>query len=379
MSVEASERLMANADKIMHRFEKRAKSEIQAAISQESLVLQNSLKDQLYHLAEALLNNKGKSATRQRWELKETTRLGKLHGTDRASRRAYTLDQLISEFHILRQVTYEVMEEEKPLTSTDREIITSAIEQAVNDAASEFTATHTNIQQEIVHTLAHDLRGPVTAAKLIAQQLQRKCSYDENLNSMTKQILKNMDRLDLMIKDLLDAGSLSAGKRLPLEFKESDLNSIVIKTVKDLNFIYSNRFKYVSTGECLGSWSEKDLQRMIENLATNAIKYGAPNSLITITLDNSGFDILLKVHNVGSVIAIEDQKNLFQQYQRANISEEKTGWGLGLSIVQAIAMAHNGTIELESVEGKGTTFTIRFPKSETFNSQLHQNDPTASL
>jgi len=85
MSLEASERLLANADKIMHRFEKRAKTEIQAAISQESLVLQNSLKDQLRHLAEALLNNKGKSDTRQRWELKETTRLSKLHGTDRAS------------------------------------------------------------------------------------------------------------------------------------------------------------------------------------------------------------------------------------------------------------------------------------------------------
>jgi signal transduction histidine kinase len=361
-----SERLLANSEKIMCLWENRAKAEIRAAINQDSLVLRNSLPEQLSHLADAL-STMDRTSVRIRWDFNEATRLGKSHGTDRAGRALYTIDQLIFEFHILRQVICEVMEEDGPLSNIEREIITCMIEQSVNDAATEFCVTHTNIQQQLIHTLAHDLRSPVTAAKIISQQLQRKFGDDESINIMAKRITKNMDRLDLMIQDLLDAGRLKSGEQLPLEFKECDLNTIVTHTIEDLNFIYNNRFKYVSTGECLGHWSEKGLQRLIENLASNAIKYGLPDTDILMTLNNFGEEIIFSVRNEGIAIPLKDQSVLFQQYGRAHTAEKKTGWGLGLTVVQAMARAHNGTVEVESLEGMGTTFTVKFPKSSVLN------------
>lgn len=365
-SSQTSERLLANSEKIMCRWEERARAEIRAASGHDSLILRNALPERLIHLADELSTTMDRTTVRVKWDSNEGTRLGKLHGLDRAGRAFYTIDQLIFEFHILRQVICEVMEEEMALSNIEREIITCAIEQSVNDAATEFSGTHMNILHELIHTLAHDLRSPVTAAKIIAQQLQRKFGNDNFCSAMAKRITQIMDRLDFMIQDLLDAGRLKSGERLPLEFNECDLNTIIAHTIEDLNFIYNNRFKYISSGECLGLWSAKGLQRLIENLATNAIKYGQPGANIIMTLDNSDEKIIFSVHNEGAVIAPKDQAILFEQYRRVRSAEEKIGWGLGLTIVQAMAKAHNGTVEVESLEGKGTTFTVKFPKSSAF-------------
>jgi signal transduction histidine kinase len=375
MSSQTAKRLRENSEKILCRWETRAKTEIKAATDQDTLLLRDELPEQISHMANALSSAIDQTEVRVKWDLNEATRLGKLHGLNRAGQSSYTIDQLIFEYHILRQVVCEVIEEEIPLTNIEREIITCTIEQSVSDAATEFSTTHSKIQQELIHTLAHDLRGPVTAAKIIAQQLQRKLINEEEI---AKRITKNMDRLDLMIQDLLDVGRLKAGERLPLEFKECDLDSIITQTIDDLNFIYRNRFKYISSGECEGLWSEKGLKRLIENLAINAIKYGSPDTDIIITLDNSGDEILLKVHNEGSAIPQEDQEALFDRFRRPYYAEEKTGWGLGLTIVQAMARAHNGSVEVESLEGSGTTFTVKFPKSSAFNNIPHTPYSTQS-
>lgn len=364
MGAQASERLLNNSEKIMHNWEMRAKEEIFAATHQETLLLRNDLPSLLLHLANALSTTVDKTALHIRWNLEEGTRLARLHGLTRAGQAHYTIDQLIFEYHILRQVITEVMEKEEALSSIETEIITSTFEQSVNDAATEFSTALTNIQQLCIQSLVHDLRSPVTAAKIIAQQLQRKLTGDE---LMAERITKNMNRIDLMIQDLLDVGRLNAGEQLPLGFVQCDLDKIIEQIIEDLNFIYNNRFKYISSGECLGLWSEKGIKRLIENLAINAIKYGSVDSDIIIALDDSGEEIILSVHNEGAPIPLKDQENLFDQYHRPRYSEERTGWGLGLAIVQAMANAHNGVVGLESDEGKGTTFTVKFPKSYVFN------------
>lgn len=127
MSILTSERLLANSEKIMRRWEERAKSEIRAATHKDSLVLRNALPEQLKHLADALSTTIDRTAIRVRRDLDEATRLGKLHGFDRAGMASYTIDQLIFEFHILRQVICEVMEEEVALSNIEREIINDIV------------------------------------------------------------------------------------------------------------------------------------------------------------------------------------------------------------------------------------------------------------
>jgi signal transduction histidine kinase len=96
-------------------------------------------------------------------------RIGKLHGADRASNRSYQLTEVIFEYHLLREVLFDVLETQGPLPKPARDIVLDAIEQAVNDAVVEFTRVLADIQQKFFDTLTHDLRTPVAVARMNAQ------------------------------------------------------------------------------------------------------------------------------------------------------------------------------------------------------------------
>ena len=118
-----------------------------------------------------------------------------------------------------------------------------------------------------------------------------------------------------------------------------------------------------SCGKCLGHWNASGLQRVIENLATNAAKYGSKNSSITISLTQDELSATLSVHNEGEHIPVKAQSILFQPYHRRKSSLNKTGWGLGLAMVKGMIDAHEGTIKIESAKEIGTKFIINIPKN----------------
>jgi signal transduction histidine kinase len=186
-----------------------------------------------------------------------------------------------------------------------------------------------------------------------------------------------------LIKVLLNKNSIKLSASKPIKYKGEFESSIVslISTpanshVFDLDFLpkyklwkYNNRFQYISSGECLGLWSEKGIERLIENLASNAIKYGQPNTDIIVTLDNTGTEILFSIRNEGLFILLKDQTKFFNLFERSIVGTDKIGWGVGLKVVEAMVSAHKGSIEVESIEGKGTTFIVKFPKLSTLKIQ----------
>jgi len=131
--------------------------------------------------------------------------------------------------------------------------------------------------------------------------------------------------------------------------------------VEDLNFAYEERFVLVSDGPVETRCSHKELRRVIENIATNAVKYGALNTPITLTLQHTATAIRITIHNEGQPISPEAQSILFQQFRRTITAGEQKGWGLGLFLAKSLTEAHQGTIEVESSEGKGTSFIIKLP------------------
>lgn len=82
----------------------------------------------------------------------------------------------------------------------------------------------------------------------------------------------------------------------------------------------------------------------------------------TLTIQQTQMQISLTVHNESDPIALDAQSILFQQFHRTISAQEQTGWGLGLFLVKTITEAHQGTLEVESAQGKGTSFIIKFPK-----------------
>lgn len=166
-----------------------------------------------------------------------------------------------------------------------------------------------------------------------------------------------------MIQDLLDASRLRSGQGLKLEFTECNLAQLLQEVVEELSFTHGDRFILVSDATIKSNCSRKQLRRVIENLAINAVKYGDANTPITLTLQQTATQISLTIHNQGNPIAPEAQSILFQQFRRTTSAKDETGWGLGLFLAKSIVEAHKGTIAVTSAEGEGTSFVVKLPNS----------------
>lgn len=104
------------------------------------------------------------------------------------------------------------------------------------------------------------------------------------------------------------------------------------------------------------------LQQLIANLVDNALKFTSENGSIVIRLTESAEEILLSVSDTGCGIPPEECKKVFKRFYRADTSRNLPGNGLGLAMVRAITTAHGGFVSLSSEVGKGSTFTVHFPK-----------------
>jgi signal transduction histidine kinase len=362
MSYSVSDYLQQNADKVMQLWEVRARLEVGALMHHNSLVLQNSLPLYLNQLVDELSPQTAKAPAKSSDAQVEVTHIGKHHGHERAGYADYSMTQLIFEYHILRQVIFQVLEEETPLNVRERDIIIDSIEQAVNDAATQFSQTLRDIQELFMVTLTHDLRGPVNVMKLGTQLILRRLERGDAHVDVAVRMISAIDRMDAMIQNLLDASRLRAGQSLKFEFEECYLDQLLQEVVEDLSFTYGERFVVVADLKVRGNCNRKQMRRVIENLTANAVKYGARDMPITLTLQQTATQIELTIHNEGAPIAPEAQPILFQQFRRTVSAEDQTGWGLGLFLARSIVEAHQGTIAVESAEGKGTSFIIRLPK-----------------
>jgi PAS domain S-box-containing protein len=219
------------------------------------------------------------------------------------------------------------------------------------------------LRERFVATLTHDLRTPLTAAKISAQLLMRRPDDPGFLQKSAARIAENIDRVDQMIRDLLDANLISAGEKLPLELTACNLAELARDTIEELSTLHGDHFILNSDHEIQGYWSCSGLRRILENLCNNAVKYGDPHAPVTVGLSNSGGKVKISVHNEGSPIPQQDQATLFTQYHRSDsaLKGGQKGWGLGLTLVKGLAEAHGGVVSLISEAGQGTTFTVELP------------------
>ena len=363
MPNKASERLKRLNDKIMKAWEKRAVVEIQAALADNSLVLRNSLPEFLDHIAASLETESDLSKLRIKWDRSGTSGTGTKHGNDRAKEANYTIDQLIFEYSILRQVICETMEEEGPLSPVAREVIVCAVEQAVNDAATEFSAIYSDIQERFTNTLAHDLRGPISAAKMGAQLILQKPNDIATSAKIAARVVNSMDRIDQLISDLLDGSKLRAGEKLSLELNDCDLDTILSRVAEESRLENPKRIAYKSIGPVIGQWNESGLRRVVENLVNNALKFSPTNSCVTIALKKTETTVEISVKNFGEPLPETDRDSLFKKFRRGKNAEGKSGWGLGLTVVKGLTEAHGGKVNVESSEEVGTVFTVTLPVS----------------
>lgn len=219
------------------------------------------------------------------------------------------------------------------------------------------------LRERFVALLSHDLRNPLSVAMTSAQMIIRSQQHAGNHLKYAANILRSVERADQMIQSLLDANQISAGQKLPMKITKCDMFHTVERALEDLRMLYGDRFLFNSHSPVLGYWSADHIKRLIENLASNAAKYGYPNTPITISLIQTSKQICLSVHNEGNTLKKNEQSTLFQPFIRSSSAKAgvQQGWGLGLSLVRGVAEAHGGIARVESLPKKGTTFSVIIP------------------
>lgn len=221
-----------------------------------------------------------------------------------------------------------------------------------------------SIRESFVSLLSHDLRTPLSAAKISAQLILREASCSESAQTLAARIVSNINRAIQMIGDLLDSNRLRSGEKLPVFIKKLNLTSFARLNLQELSSIHGDRFVLNCAEEIEGYWDPTALRRVFENLGTNAIKYGNPDTSVTFTIKKHDSEVRIEVQNEGDVISAEEQMTLFEQFRRTKKSEgsSKKGWGLGLTLVRGVAEAHGGTVKVTSTKESGTTFTVILPQ-----------------
>jgi PAS domain S-box-containing protein len=217
----------------------------------------------------------------------------------------------------------------------------------------------TILRDKFVSTLSHDLRTPLTAARISAELIRRKF-HEDPAPALSTRIVDNLDRANKMIEDLLDASKVRAGEEIIPEIGETDVVEVTRRTLEDLSTIHGDRFVLTSPSRLEAFVDPAGFRRILENLCSNAIKYGAPNSSVTIHLRLDNGQLILSVHNKGNPAMKIDKDKLFEPFHRGEGASSKKGWGIGLTIVKGITEAHRGEVKVDTTE-QGTTFTIRIP------------------
>jgi PAS domain S-box-containing protein len=220
------------------------------------------------------------------------------------------------------------------------------------------------LREQFVSSLSHDLRTPLTAAKMSAQLIPRQQNLPDKVYSLAARVRQNIDRADQMITDLLDTNRIRAGQGLPIDVVPCELRQVVADTLEELSSVHGERFHLRGETRIEGTWDARALRRLVENLCGNAIKYGDATRQVTVSLTQEGEWTELAVHNWGNPIPPEEQALLFQYFARTKSAEAsgKKGWGIGLTLVKGVAEAHGGRLRVESTLEKGTTFRVCLPR-----------------
>ncbi len=225
-------------------------------------------------------------------------------------------------------------------------------------------------RQEFVSNVSHELKTPLSSIKVLTESLMFQEDVPvEVYKEFFEDINSEVDRLNNIISDLLNLVRLDQ-KEVPLNIASVSVNQMAQGILKCLTPLAKQKnitFIYESDKDIIAEIDEVKFNLALTNLVENAIKYTPNGGEVNVTLSSDLQDGFIIVKDTGIGIAKEEQGRIFERFYRTDKTRnrETGGTGLGLAITYKTVVMHNGAIEVESEEGKGTTFTIQFPLHHT--------------
>ncbi|MBI3978022.1 MAG: PAS domain S-box protein, partial [Chloroflexi bacterium] len=228
------------------------------------------------------------------------------------------------------------------------------------------------LRDDILFSVAHDLRNPLTIIKLYAQLLLRQLAQigalePEAITQGLTQIDGNATKMAALIQELLDTARLRIGQQIVLDRRATDLVALAREAAAEHQQEKQHRILVEATvPELVGTWDAARIERVLGNLLSNAVKYSPEAGEITVRIAGeetaAGRWAVLEVRDQGVGIPAVDLPHIFERFYRGtNVAGRIAGTGVGLAGARHIVERHGGTITVESVEGSGSTFTVRLP------------------
>ena len=225
-------------------------------------------------------------------------------------------------------------------------------------------------KDSLVSMFAHDMKSSLTIIGGFVLRLLRKSKEinEEKKEKYLGVIKKESGKLESLISEFLEFSRLQAGK-LKLNFSATSLDKELMEILD------SYQLKASDSGMILALENEEELpiimadtsqlHRVFTNLLDNAIKFSNAKGTITITTQETGEEVVVKMKDEGVGIEHDELPYIFDSFHRGRGAGKKEGFGLGLASVKAIVEGHSGHVLVESERGKGSTFSVILPKNSS--------------
>ena len=225
-------------------------------------------------------------------------------------------------------------------------------------------------KDEFLGFASHELKTPVTSIKAYIQLAQVYATHNKtsmqtpyDLLPLIQKIDTQVDRLTHLINDLLDVTKVQAGK-LDFTLEDFPIDEVVHEVVANIQMTAQKHRILIEGETAVYVYGDRErTAQILINLLSNAIKYSPQADRVLVRLTHLSDKVSIAIHDYGIGIAVENQQKIFERFYRVNGSKQQTypGLGLGLHIAAEIAKRQNGSLSVESAEGKGSIFCLELP------------------
>jgi PAS domain S-box-containing protein len=235
-------------------------------------------------------------------------------------------------------------------------------------AAEESLRHAVRARDEFLSIASHELKTPLTSLKLQLQMTKSKINLEERKIPPPEKLYRvfdvsnrQVDRLVVLVEDLLDASRIQTGK-FSFNFEQVNLSEVVKEMVARFTDELQRagcRVDLDVQEKVVGIFDQARIEQVIDNLLSNIVKY-APGAPVMVSLRAREGGVSLVVQDHGTGISEEKREKIFERFERATDAKGVSGLGLGLFIVKEIAKGHGGDVRLQSGQA-GSAFTVDLP------------------
>ncbi len=220
-----------------------------------------------------------------------------------------------------------------------------------------------SLQEQLVQDVSHELRTPLTALKGKQEVALNRRRSPEEYEEILSVNLEEINKMSALVESLLVLAQLDRIEH-ELKIQKVSLTGLIRKVLASAQPLADDKaikLTLLSSDEVTINADGSQIERAIVNIVDNAVKYTPPGGQVAVRVSKKVTSAEVTVNDTGIGIAKDDLTRVFDRFYRAEKSRTSPGFGLGLSIVKAIVLAHQGTIKVDSEPGRGSTFIISLP------------------